>query len=248
MEVHHHSHTERKKWTHYFWEFFMLFLAVTLGFLVENWREHYIEHKREKEYARLLYGDLKKDTAWLHRVIMIRKWKDVKIDSLLYSLSSSELQKEANSIYYYSSFLNLDNSFTPNEATIQQMRSSGSLRYFKNLKLYNTITIYYNDCAFLLQKENERRTFLPLEIRSALFNASDYGALFTPTPSIMDVVEYPKKEMHLLSTDVSMINKFIHYINDVKNTNKMVILFLESFVTDDLNNLMVALKTEYHLK
>lgn len=22
MEVHHHSHTARKKWTYYFWEFF----------------------------------------------------------------------------------------------------------------------------------------------------------------------------------------------------------------------------------
>lgn len=28
MEVHAHSHTERKKWTHYLWEFLMLFLAV----------------------------------------------------------------------------------------------------------------------------------------------------------------------------------------------------------------------------
>jgi hypothetical protein len=36
MEVHAHPHTSRKKWTHYFWEFFMLFLAVTLGFFVEN--------------------------------------------------------------------------------------------------------------------------------------------------------------------------------------------------------------------
>ena len=50
MEVHAHTHTARKKWTHYFWEFFMLFLAVLLGFFVENQREHYIEHKREVEY------------------------------------------------------------------------------------------------------------------------------------------------------------------------------------------------------
>ena len=28
MEVHAHSHTPRKKWTHYFCEFLMLFLAV----------------------------------------------------------------------------------------------------------------------------------------------------------------------------------------------------------------------------
>jgi hypothetical protein len=25
MEVHAHSHTPEKKWTHYFWEFLMLF-------------------------------------------------------------------------------------------------------------------------------------------------------------------------------------------------------------------------------
>ena len=50
MEVHAHTHTPRKKWTHYFWEFFMLFLAVTAGFLVENQREHYVEHLREKQF------------------------------------------------------------------------------------------------------------------------------------------------------------------------------------------------------
>ena len=38
MEVHAHTHTERKKWTHYLWEFLMLFLAVFCGFLAENQR------------------------------------------------------------------------------------------------------------------------------------------------------------------------------------------------------------------
>ena len=50
MEVHAHSHTPGKKWTHYFWEFLMLFLAVFCGFLAENQREHYVEHKRAKDY------------------------------------------------------------------------------------------------------------------------------------------------------------------------------------------------------
>ena len=45
MEVHHHpiaigSHTSRKKWTPYLWEFLMLFLAVFCRFLAENQREH----------------------------------------------------------------------------------------------------------------------------------------------------------------------------------------------------------------
>ena len=52
MEVRHHGHTESppagragKKWTHYFWEFLMLFLAVSLGFYAENTRER-ILHKK----------------------------------------------------------------------------------------------------------------------------------------------------------------------------------------------------------
>jgi hypothetical protein len=63
MEVHAHTHTERKKWTHYFWEFFMLFLAVTAGFFVENQREHWTEHQRETRYVKNLLQDLSRDTT-----------------------------------------------------------------------------------------------------------------------------------------------------------------------------------------
>ena len=50
MEVHAHTHTARKKWTHYFWEFLMLFLAVFCGFLAEYQLEHKIEKDREKQF------------------------------------------------------------------------------------------------------------------------------------------------------------------------------------------------------
>ena len=71
MEVHHHAHTERKKWTHYFWEFLMLFLAITLGFFVENQREHFIEH-REKKYIQNLVHDLARDTVNYNFSIALR--------------------------------------------------------------------------------------------------------------------------------------------------------------------------------
>ena len=62
MEVHHHAHTARKKWTHYFWEFIMLFLAVFCGFLAENQREHMIENHRVKESMKQ-FENLKYDTV-----------------------------------------------------------------------------------------------------------------------------------------------------------------------------------------
>src|SRR6187401_380061 len=63
MEVHAHSHTARKKWTHYFWEFLMLFLAVFCGSLAEYQLEHKIERDRARELAQNFYEELKNDSV-----------------------------------------------------------------------------------------------------------------------------------------------------------------------------------------
>lgn len=39
-----HHVTHKKKWVEYLLEFFMLFLAVFLGFVAENIREHTVEN------------------------------------------------------------------------------------------------------------------------------------------------------------------------------------------------------------
>ena len=69
MEVHHHSHTALKNWTHYLWEFLMLFLAVFCGFLAENQREHLIEKQREKKFISRLLSDLSEDTGFYRKRI-----------------------------------------------------------------------------------------------------------------------------------------------------------------------------------
>lgn len=63
MEVHTHTHSERKKWFHYLWEFLMLFLAVFCGFLAEYQLEHKIEKEKAHEYIRSFYEDLLSDTS-----------------------------------------------------------------------------------------------------------------------------------------------------------------------------------------
>ena len=64
METHaHHLHkAPGKHFWHYFFEFFMLFLAVFCGFLVENFREHQLEKERGKQYIESFFNDLKTDT------------------------------------------------------------------------------------------------------------------------------------------------------------------------------------------
>src|SRR5215204_6589542 len=91
MEVHAHTHTPRKKWTHYFWEFLMLFLAVFCGFLAENWREHYIEHKRSQGLSISLKKDLTRDTTVLRGIIYNRNERTEIFNKLL-----DEIEKPQN--------------------------------------------------------------------------------------------------------------------------------------------------------
>src|SRR4030095_12676271 len=93
MEVHHHAHTPRKKWTHYFWEFLMLFLAVFCGFLAEYKLEQTIEKQREKEIIISLIEDLKTDTVLISdQLIRLKSNKGI-FDSLVNLLTSPGIKE-----------------------------------------------------------------------------------------------------------------------------------------------------------
>ena len=96
----HHTHTARKKWTHYFWEFLYVVPCGVLGFFVENQREHYIEHKREIEYIRSMTEDLKEDTASFNKLIKVNLIANEKIDTLIALLKGKERNSFAKRIYY----------------------------------------------------------------------------------------------------------------------------------------------------
>ena len=61
----------------------MLFLAVTLGFFVENQREHLVEHRREKQYIRSMIEDLVTDTSNLNEITDGLKQKSIELDSVI---------------------------------------------------------------------------------------------------------------------------------------------------------------------
>src|SRR5262245_63522466 len=104
MEVHHHSHTERKKWTHYLWEFLMLFLAVFCGFLAENQREHFVEHRQEKQYMKLMMEDLVNDTIQLQKSLADIGSSVSNIDSaLVYLVNPGTTNERARESYRFSS-------------------------------------------------------------------------------------------------------------------------------------------------
>jgi hypothetical protein len=142
MEVHAHPHTERKKWTHYFWEFLMLFLAVFCGFLAENQREHMIEHKREKQFISSLLNDLRLDIAWLDTVTHSAIMRMTNIDSGILVLSRLGDNEIPVRVYQHLRRSIIQIMFFPNNGTITQLKSSGGMRLIRNRDAVDSIEGY----------------------------------------------------------------------------------------------------------
>lgn len=139
MEVHHHAHHGGKKnWRTYFWEFCMLFLAVFCGFLAEYQLEHKIESDRSKELARSLYQELRSDSITAALKVQNRIKQETALKYLIgffRDSSLTDLSKEFAIHFEYGINFRSPSLFEPRTVMLEQLRNSGSLRYFKNEKL-----------------------------------------------------------------------------------------------------------------
>ena len=144
MEVHHHSQTSGKKWTHYFWEFLMLFLAVFCGFLAEYQLEHMIENKREKKYMQSLASDLAADTLRLNNILQQRISRTRMLDSFAVLINLPDAASRGRYLYYYNSLATRGWSFrfTPVDGTMQQLKNAGNLRLIQKSVVSDSIIAY----------------------------------------------------------------------------------------------------------
>ncbi len=148
MEVHQHTHPEvsghRKKWHHYFWEFFMLFLAVTLGFVVENMREHLADRKKEKSYIRSLLADLKDDTTKIHQVTKVDfrlvHGQDSLVDLLNSFKDNDSISRKCYRYYFLYATSYVEMTF--NELTMGQLLNTGNMRLISRQSISDSIMDY----------------------------------------------------------------------------------------------------------
>lgn len=243
MEVHTHSHAHGKKnLKQYVWEFLMLFLAITLGFLVENIREHSVEHKRAKEFAVLLLNDLKNDTGYLKQVSAAQMFNLKEEDSLIDLLESD---RYINNKYLFVDHFNKTATllfFSPAfPVNFDQVKNSGSLRYFKSVDLISALSG--------LNRQ--------LEEISGLFKSRNDFILQYLTPFIIDnmnTLQFDIFTRRVLSGDPvinGLDNKavlpLINKVNLTKTWGLFVVEYLDQ-VYSKTNDAIKMLKKEYNLK
>ncbi len=247
MEAHHHPHVHHgKKWKDYFFEFLMLFIAVTSGFFVENLREHYIESQREKEYIKSFIEDLKTDTLSASGWINILEERRMMMDSLMYLLSSHSgiTTSSNNDLYYYARVVTKINFFKPSDRTITQLKNSGGLRLIRNQQSSDSIMSYQQ----LLEDMQSNRE---IEDKETEFLYPYLSKLFDPIVFETMVDKYgntnrPVNNPPLRSADQEQIKEFLFYLHQKKTSYAFAIDLLKNLQIKAYN-VIRFLQEEYHL-
>ena len=241
MEVHAHTHTARKKWTHYFWEFLMLFLAVFCGFMAENIREHKIENNRAKQFALSLLNDLKEDTAALNIAIGYGYKKIMGIDSFYAQIEQPIDKWNDTLIYTYQGYAGRTRPFRHNSGTYEQMKASGSLRYFKQ-GLTDLLNQYDVQAKKTAVREEIHQNYASNLLNPFVLNIVDIRSII----QIQDG-KRPTYPLVFRKTYKETIALWINYATVVQSTQQRTVVEYEAMLTK-AKQLITALQKEYHLK
>ena len=177
MEVHAHTHTPRKKWTHYFWEFLMLFLAVFCGFLAEYQLEHVIEHQREKQFMKSIVEDIEKDMILIDYEARLVEQQYKGLDSLCGIIYEGNFNQPAVSKLYelQRKFLRPIQMRMINRTELQ-LKNAGGMRLIRNREVADSIIKYWSRTEILYEQQDNINShrIKSKDVSFAIFNNKYY--------------------------------------------------------------------------
>ena len=256
MEVHHHSspapggtHTPRKKWTHYLWEFLMLFLAVFCGFLAENQREHMVEHQREKKYAQTLLEDLINDTLGLKMNIPFWERMVTRIDTI-----RSEIEKEPSArntlVLYRNAALLINNAtFIYHDRTVGQLKNAGNFRLLPK-DIADSLIEYDANIISGIKDLEERYTIIYFQNREVLqgqlFNTKFYQYRNEPE-KLAAASKLEPGIIEIRKGNEEVLFQYYNCLFSLRNQTLVRIRNLNSLLRRS-TNLIEMIKNKYHLE
>lgn len=244
MEVHHpKSATHTKHWTGHLAEFFMLFLAVTLGFFAENYRERHIEREREEKYLQQLLIDLRQDTARIAFCLSFKTIKERQADSLLQLFHAPDMGLHTGLIYYYARLMPVREPFYGNEGTQRQLQNAGGLRMIHNDELVTLLNLYVTakEKIYQIQEMQDFKSLYMMETASRILKS-------TVMNSMLDIhrnhayryqLRPPEGNPPLLRTDLPAVEEYCNALVSVMTSEKYEYVLLERLRTQALKLMSV---------
>ena len=249
MEVHHHSHTARKKWTHYFWEFLMLFLAVFCGFLAEYQLEHKIEKDREKQFMLSMINDLQNDLANIKTTIAVKKQGVQIADSLFQLFSGPGLNDKLNHIYYYGRMFSATyHIFYMTDGTLTQLKNAGGFRLINKRAIVDSILSYDNLYQQFKADEDILYSRQLEDYRAVMTRVFDINIFNTMISDETGKILMPSGNPPLFNNNKELINELLMRVHLARRNIINIIKMDLSKLETKGQVLIEMIKKEYHLK
>ncbi len=233
MEVHHHAH-KPKNWKEYITEFLMLFLAVSLGFLAENIREHQVEKEREIKFLQNIHLDLKSDIIEIDKDIESNLKKQHMGDTMLNSYADGKLLKNLPDFYFFIRNISLRKLLENSNNGFIQLKNAGGLRMIENKKIIHDIQEYENLIIKIERLENiSENTFQNFRFKATkildVTTVTEMNREQILSASDSNFVRFfkPAHPQPLITQDKAEINELLNLASYALNTNVYIVRNLE---------------------
>lgn len=232
----------RELWRHYLFEFVILFLAITLGFFVENKREALADQEREVKLMVALVEEIKADTVRINEIINLRLDRIRKNDSLIALINASDRNKHMKKIYLYGMNAAARKTLYY-ETNIMMSLRNGGFYTITHAAAAETIRQYYVACHDLLATQENGDEFggkTHNDLVRRVFDARIAhqfisGALTTPA-----------QEIRLFTNDPAIINEFCYTVNYINISFNLQVMRLKK-MKERAKELLITVPREYEL-
>jgi len=177
MEVHHHPEIEKKGLKEYVLEGLMIFLAVTMGFFAETIRENIAESQHAKDLAKSLYQEMYADSVNMQAKLKLHLQKENEMEYFRRYVSDSSLTKLSPRFYpafTWGYILTTSVLFEPNDGILNQLRNSGTLRYFRGVSLQNSVSRISVVIANIRERNSQELRFVDQFCRPFMLKHYDF--------------------------------------------------------------------------
>lgn len=242
MEVHHHGggHNGPKKFKEYFLECLMIFVAVTMGFLAENFREYITEKSNVQELVGQLEVDLSNDSMNVQKLINFESAQVKRADSLFEMLNQPAKQIDYQKLQDMLVSCDRIDFFYPSTGAITTIKRQLQLKEFVNTKLASHIDNYEKTATVVQAFENRNVEYLGKYLETFL------SRHFTPENAAQAVLRRPVLNGKMRNLNPEDLVQLSVDINLIKAYN-LVILSRYLLVKTEAEKLIIHLNKTYDL-
>jgi hypothetical protein len=225
----------------------MLFLAVFLGFIAENIREHQVEKERGREYVKSFQEDLCKDTAILRLNVERLKRISIAGDSLIKIIQQNRIQlpEDLKKLYDYN--LTSLAGFTSTgltDRTSVQLKNSGGMRLITGKKIIDAIIDYWAGVDQLAKVESIAQE-MRLHAREKSYLIFDNRYYIDSSINGKRVIS---DQAQLMIKENLVLTEFGNRVAHIKNLLKGTYMIFLNNQKAKADTLIKIIDEEYHLK